>query len=284
MRPFPLALRRFRSWPGILNQHRGLAASSPLCVMLDTAATAGSRTCVLLRCYGSEPASGHAALQVVACPPGQRTGAPAQQWTMSQSWVPAGAFGHNTTQLAPLGHSLWHGPLSHANVQEESTPQAQDPLAQVPSQRSCPPRQLTWQGGAPHWNEQLAPRSQLHVPLAQVASQLEASPHSTLQGGAAHESSHATPSGQTHVSFEQSRRPSRSQPASPRATMPPSASNKQIGEPRTAITTFVTPNGRFGSNHPPTMALQGSRERRITPQPDVAAAPSSKAGAIAGRA
>jgi hypothetical protein len=183
-------------------------------------------------------------LQVVACPPGHNTGAPAQHSTMSQSCVPAGAFGHSTTQLAPLAHSLWQGPLSHTNSHAESTPQAQVPLAQVPSQRSFSPSQRTWQGGAPHSKAQLAPCSQPHMPLAQVASQREPSPHATLQGGASQVSSQSAPFAQRQARFEQSRRRSRSQPG---ATAH-SQSNEISGNFRHGIEGIVAANRRFGSS------------------------------------
>jgi hypothetical protein len=87
--------------------------------------------------------SGQSALQVVALRPGQSRGAPAQQRTISQSCVPAGAFGQSTTQLAPSGHSPWQGPLWHTKEHDEPWPQAQVPLAHVPSHCALSPLQRT---------------------------------------------------------------------------------------------------------------------------------------------
>jgi hypothetical protein len=144
---------------------------------------------------------------------------------MSQSWLPADACGHSTTQLAPGGHSVWHGPLSHVNRQLESGAQRQVPLAQVPSHCTWSPSQSTWQGGAPHSNAQRAPRSQRHIPLAQVASQRAPLSQVTLHGGASQVSSQSWCAGQVQARFEQSRslRPQPTKQPTQTTTAPTSA-------------------------------------------------------------
>ncbi len=121
-------------------------------------------------------------------PSEQTVGVPAPQEVMSQSCVPATpGLGQRTTQLAPGGHTVWHGPLAHAKSQLLPAAHVQVPFAHVPAQDGLSPSQVTWQGGAPHENAQLAPSSQVHSPLAQTPVHDAASPHSTWQGGASHE-------------------------------------------------------------------------------------------------
>jgi hypothetical protein len=92
---------------------------------------------------------------------------------MSQSCVPATpAFGHATTQLAPAGQSVWHGPLAQAKWQTLPGAHVQVPSAQVPSQVAFIPSHVTWHGGAAHANVQRAPTSQMQSPLAQVPLQV----------------------------------------------------------------------------------------------------------------
>ena len=133
------------------------------------------------------------------------TGLPAPHETMSQSCVPATpAFGHWTTQLAPAGHDVWHGPLWHAKLQMLPAAQVHVPFAQVPSQVGFEPRHVTWHGGAPHVNEQLAPSSQVHSPFAHVPLHVAPEPQSTWHGGLLHEKSHDACAAQVHVPLEQS--------------------------------------------------------------------------------
>lgn len=138
-------------------------------------------------------------------PSGHTTGLPAPHETMSQSWVPARpAFGQRTTQLAPAGHAVWHGPLAQAKWQTLPAAQVHVPFAHVPSHVGFDPWQVTWHGGAPQANEQLAPSSHVHSPFAHVPLQVAPEPQSTWHGGLWHEKSHDPWASQTHVPLEQS--------------------------------------------------------------------------------
>jgi hypothetical protein len=75
---------------------------------------------------------GQGAPQVVAFPPGQMTGGPAAQSTMSQAWVPAKPAGHKTTHCAPAAQVEWQGEAEQVNVQVLPAPQTHWPLAHVP--------------------------------------------------------------------------------------------------------------------------------------------------------
>jgi hypothetical protein len=65
---------------------------------------------------------GHSAPQVVAFPPAHSTAFPAAQLVMSQFSVPAVPAGQSTTQCAPAGHVVWHGPLAQVKRQVLSAP------------------------------------------------------------------------------------------------------------------------------------------------------------------
>jgi hypothetical protein len=62
-------------------------------------------------------AQGQGVPQTTMSPPGQMTGGPAPQSTMSHPWVPASAAGQCTRQRAPAAQLVWQGDARQVNVQ-----------------------------------------------------------------------------------------------------------------------------------------------------------------------
>jgi hypothetical protein len=87
--------------------------------------------------------AGHAALQVVAPPPGHRVGAPAAHSLKLQFCVPASLLGQRKMHAAPASQVPAHGPASQTKSQLLPGPQRQLPFAHSPVQRGLLPSQST---------------------------------------------------------------------------------------------------------------------------------------------